>query len=69
MTDNNSPNNPDRAQLELEEILALRSQFPPMMPLAGQFEVVWYDGDDETAADIVKAIDRIEEITGRYPII
>ncbi|MEI7632225.1 MAG: hypothetical protein WCJ60_02795 [bacterium] len=56
-------------QNTLEEITTIRAKYPPKMPLVHQLEIAWLAGDDETASEIAKNLDRIDEITGRHTII
>ena len=52
-----------------QEILDIRSKFPPRAPLSAQLELAWLNGDDETFAELNIGINRIQEITGRHNII
>ena len=52
-----------------QEILDIRSKFPPRAPLSAQLELAWLNGDDETFSELNAGINRIQEITGRHNII
>ena len=43
-----------------QEILDIRSKFPPRAPLSAQLELAWLNCDDETFAELNAGINRIQ---------